>query len=127
MNFIEFSCFLSILGSSIEPEKRSLKSASTANPPQKVVFIAFFLKIYRVNGFGIISIIFWSLVLLLYSSIFWYRLELVTLVFLLVFFWSFFVFVVLLVDQKHATVRQKPLKQGTFQAQAIIRDPISSL
>jgi hypothetical protein len=30
------------LGPSIEPEKVSLKSASTANPPQKEKFIGFF-------------------------------------------------------------------------------------
>jgi hypothetical protein len=48
------------LGPSIEPEKASPKSASTANPPRKVNFIAFLLIIYRVNGFGIISIKFWS-------------------------------------------------------------------
>jgi hypothetical protein len=39
MKFIENYRFLSILGPSIEPEKASLKSASTANPPQKVKFI----------------------------------------------------------------------------------------
>jgi hypothetical protein len=40
MKFIEIYRFLMILGPSIEPEKASLKSASTANPPQKVNFIA---------------------------------------------------------------------------------------
>jgi TRAP-type mannitol/chloroaromatic compound transport system permease small subunit len=49
------------LGSSIEPEKASLKSASTANPPQNDHFIAFLSKIYRLNGFGMISILIWSL------------------------------------------------------------------
>jgi hypothetical protein len=88
------------LGPSIEPEKASPKSASTANPPRKVNFIAFLLIIYRVNGFGIISIKFWSLVLLLYSSIFWYGLELSTLVFLLVFSWSSFASVVLFVGPR---------------------------
>jgi hypothetical protein len=39
MKFIDFSSFLSILGPSIEPEKPSVKSASTANPPSKVNFI----------------------------------------------------------------------------------------
>jgi hypothetical protein len=42
--FIKIYRFLMILGPSIEPEKRSLKSASTANPPRKVKFIAFLLK-----------------------------------------------------------------------------------
>jgi hypothetical protein len=35
--------FFTILGPSIEPEKPSVKSASTANPPQKVTFIGFFI------------------------------------------------------------------------------------
>jgi hypothetical protein len=39
--FIEFYRFFMILGPSIEPEKASPKSASTANPPQKCHFIAF--------------------------------------------------------------------------------------
>jgi hypothetical protein len=38
-DFIEIYRFLTILGPSIEPEKPSPKSASTANPPQKVNFI----------------------------------------------------------------------------------------
>jgi hypothetical protein len=37
--FNEFYRFLLFLGPSIEPEKASPKSASTANPPQKVNFI----------------------------------------------------------------------------------------
>jgi hypothetical protein len=37
--FIEIYRFLTILGPSIEPEKPSPKSASTANPPQKVKFM----------------------------------------------------------------------------------------
>jgi hypothetical protein len=41
--FIEISRFLLILGPSIEPEKPSVKSASTPYPPKKVVFIAFFI------------------------------------------------------------------------------------
>jgi hypothetical protein len=41
MKFIDFSRFFTILGPSIEPEKVEVKSASTANPPQKVDFIAF--------------------------------------------------------------------------------------
>jgi hypothetical protein len=41
MKFIENYRFLSILGSSIEPEKPSVKSASTANPPQKVEIMVF--------------------------------------------------------------------------------------
>jgi hypothetical protein len=32
----------------IEPEKASLKSASTANPPQKVKFIGVGIKIYKI-------------------------------------------------------------------------------
>jgi hypothetical protein len=35
MNFIDFYGFLPFWGPSIEPEKASLKSASTANPPPK--------------------------------------------------------------------------------------------
>jgi hypothetical protein len=42
MKIIEIYVFLSILGSSIEPEKASVKSASTPYPPWKVNFIAFF-------------------------------------------------------------------------------------
>jgi hypothetical protein len=45
INFIEKMGFLWFWGPSIEPEKRSLKSASTANPPQKVTFIAFLSKL----------------------------------------------------------------------------------
>jgi hypothetical protein len=52
--FIEKTRILMILGPSIQPEKASLKSASTANPPRKVVFIVILLKIYSLNGFGII-------------------------------------------------------------------------
>jgi hypothetical protein len=39
--------FLWFWGPSIEPEKASLKSASTANPPQNDHFIPFLLKIYH--------------------------------------------------------------------------------
>jgi hypothetical protein len=35
LKFIEFYRFLTISGPSIEPEKPSAKSASTANPPPK--------------------------------------------------------------------------------------------
>jgi hypothetical protein len=42
MKFIENYWFLSILGSSIEPEKPSVKSASTPYPPSKVKFMGFF-------------------------------------------------------------------------------------
>jgi hypothetical protein len=42
IKFIDFSAFLMILGPSIEPEKPSVKSASTANPPQKVKFMGIF-------------------------------------------------------------------------------------
>jgi hypothetical protein len=38
-----FLAFFTILGPSIEPEKPSVKSASTPYPPKKVVFIAFFI------------------------------------------------------------------------------------
>jgi hypothetical protein len=41
IKFIDFLPFLPFWGPSIEPEKASLKSASTANPPQKVNFIGF--------------------------------------------------------------------------------------
>jgi hypothetical protein len=63
MKFIDFYRILPFLGPSIEPEKPSVKSASTPYPPKNDHFIAFLLKIYRVNGFGIIFNIFWSLVL----------------------------------------------------------------
>jgi hypothetical protein len=61
MKFIENYRFLTILGSSIEPEKPSVKSASTPYPPSKVNFIEvllirdpilavapFFIKIYNI-------------------------------------------------------------------------------
>jgi hypothetical protein len=41
IKFIDFYRFLSILGSSIQPEKASVKSASTPYPPQKVNFMVF--------------------------------------------------------------------------------------
>jgi hypothetical protein len=41
INFIEFYRFFAFLGSSIEPEKPSVKSASTPYPPKKVKFIGF--------------------------------------------------------------------------------------
>jgi hypothetical protein len=41
VKFIDFYAFLSILGPSIEPEKPSVKSASTPYPPQKVNFYRF--------------------------------------------------------------------------------------
>jgi hypothetical protein len=37
MKFIDFSPFLTILGSSIQPEKASVKSASTPYPPEKMI------------------------------------------------------------------------------------------
>jgi hypothetical protein len=37
MKFIDFYRILPFLGSSIQPEKPSPKSASTANPPRKVI------------------------------------------------------------------------------------------
>jgi hypothetical protein len=43
MKFIEKTRFLVILGSSIQPEKASAKSASTPYPPQKVKFMGFLL------------------------------------------------------------------------------------
>jgi hypothetical protein len=42
INFIDFYWFLTFLGPSIEPEKVTAKSASTANPPQNDHFIEFF-------------------------------------------------------------------------------------
>jgi hypothetical protein len=42
INFIDFYRFFTFLGSSIEPEKPSPKSASTANPPQNDHFIRIF-------------------------------------------------------------------------------------
>jgi hypothetical protein len=50
--FIEKTRFFMILGPSIEPEKASVKSASTANPPQKPVFIAI-LSIFAFFGVGV--------------------------------------------------------------------------
>jgi hypothetical protein len=44
IKFIDFYPFFMILGPSIEPEKPSPKSASTANPPQKHHFIAIFIN-----------------------------------------------------------------------------------
>jgi hypothetical protein len=43
LKFIDFYRILPKMGSSIEPEKPSPKSASTANPPPKVKFIGFLL------------------------------------------------------------------------------------
>jgi hypothetical protein len=59
------------LGPSIEPEKPSPKSASSANPPLKVIFIAFSLKFITTHGSGnlsrpiteVLAILFWYLVL----------------------------------------------------------------
>jgi hypothetical protein len=42
MKFIDFLPFFTILGPSIEPEKASVKSASTVNPPSKVKFMGYF-------------------------------------------------------------------------------------
>jgi hypothetical protein len=47
MIFIDFYRFFTILGPSLEPEKPSPKSASTANPPSKVIFIAFLCQFYK--------------------------------------------------------------------------------
>jgi hypothetical protein len=41
--FYRFLRFFTIFGPSIEPEKLSLKSASTANPPSKVKFMGILL------------------------------------------------------------------------------------
>jgi hypothetical protein len=51
MKFIDFLCFLPKIGPSIEPEKPSPKSASTANPPQKVVRKVKFCQFYRILPF----------------------------------------------------------------------------
>jgi hypothetical protein len=51
---VDFYWFLPILGPSIEPEKASLKSASTANPPSEVKFMTFLIirdPIYQSNVF----------------------------------------------------------------------------
>jgi hypothetical protein len=45
IKFIDFYRFLTILGSSIEPEKGEVKSASTPYPPWKVNFIAIYWKL----------------------------------------------------------------------------------
>jgi hypothetical protein len=60
-----------ILGSSIEPEKPSVKSASTPYPPQKVIFMPFLLNLSLLNCSGnnllpiteLLATLFWSLVL----------------------------------------------------------------
>jgi hypothetical protein len=44
MNFIEIYRFLPKMGSSIEPEKPSVKSASTPYPPKNDVFMAIFIN-----------------------------------------------------------------------------------
>jgi hypothetical protein len=44
MKFIEKMGFFMILGPSIEPEKASVKSASTPYPPWKVIFIRFLIN-----------------------------------------------------------------------------------
>jgi hypothetical protein len=56
MKFIEKTRFLLILGPSIEPEKASVKSASTANPPLKSDFMGVFI-ISRPN-FGIVCFLY---------------------------------------------------------------------
>jgi hypothetical protein len=65
MKFIDFSCFLSILGSSIEPEKPSVKSASTPYPPEKVTFMVILIicdpistlgTIYHYHAIGIVCL-----------------------------------------------------------------------
>jgi hypothetical protein len=43
INFMHFYRFLPFLGSSIEPEKASAKSASTPYPPPKVIFMRFLI------------------------------------------------------------------------------------
>jgi hypothetical protein len=59
--FIENYGFFTILGPSIEPEKPSVKSASTPYPPWKVNFIAFLSIIYHRTTFSMIFNFIWSL------------------------------------------------------------------
>jgi hypothetical protein len=47
VKFIDFLRFLPKIGPSMQPEKPSLKSASTPYPPQKVVQNVIFSEIYR--------------------------------------------------------------------------------
>jgi hypothetical protein len=84
MKFIDFYDILTILGSSIEPEKPSVKSASTPYPPSKVNFIV--PLIVRDPILGIVYyFLFGILAYYFYSSIYWCSVEVVTLVFLVYF------------------------------------------
>jgi hypothetical protein len=125
MKFIENYRFLLILGSSIEPEKPSAKSASTANPPQKVKIMGFLLKFIVNIGFIISRLNLKQFMFELYVrncvsgvSVFDFLLWNGELVFLLL---GFFVVcsVALLLDeclqQKPSEGQTKPLKQGTFR------------
>jgi hypothetical protein len=79
MKFIDFWRFLPKIGPSIEPEKVEVKSASTANPPQKVKFMRIFNNL-RPNLSGnslrpnlvLFSFSFGPWNCIFYSSIFWY-------------------------------------------------------
>jgi hypothetical protein len=84
LKIIDFYDILSILGSSIEPEKASLKSASTPYPPWKEKFIG--VLIIRDPILGIVLLFhFGPWHFIFYSSIFWCSVEFATLVFLVYF------------------------------------------
>jgi hypothetical protein len=131
-----------ILGSSIEPEKPSAKSASTANPPPKSQFYTKFIEIYHYSWlrqfiathYRIVGFIFWSLVLFCSLPFFGIQTECLLWVFLVIFsvtdglFYGQYSELCNATDQqKHADAPKKGHLQAQTQEQAIIRDPISPL
>jgi hypothetical protein len=90
-NFYKIYRFLPIFrnfGPSIEPEKPSVKSASTPYPPRKVNFIAYLSKFITNHGSGNLSLpitellaLYFGIGIVFYSFLFWYSVELVTLSF----------------------------------------------
>jgi hypothetical protein len=107
--FIEISRFLLILGPSIEPEKPSVKSASTPYPPpQNDHFIAFLYLIVTFRVLSVLSCLSCMLGIVFSSSIFWYSDGMLLWVFL-VFFVSFLVFFFsLLFDFGPRSYRKEP-------------------
>jgi hypothetical protein len=59
--FYRFLRFFTFFGPSIEPEKVSVKSASTPYPPWKVIFMVNLSKIMSKMVLVLFSILFWSL------------------------------------------------------------------
>jgi hypothetical protein len=138
INFIEKSRFLPFWGPSIEPEKPSPKSASTANPPQKVDFIAFLLKIYSLNGLASFSTLFWSLAYCLplpffgtlgigYSEFFWFCNSFVVLIQLLIFVCLLFVFVRRSPNRKQTVGPQKGAFTGAIAGNSSLRNTTMGL